>query len=335
MGTKPRRYFKLWHKWSWLAYNFKVNRSLTFPGLLAYLCRIEDIIVSSKPDIMIGASDPLYVVISFIFAKYYGIPVHIDLNDDYEHFNSARIPRLLDLYRTAVKNTDGLSLVSSALDNKAKDEYGREGGSIVIENGTNTDVFKLGSKKQARTKLNLPLQGRIFGYTGSLTKSRGIEEIIDAFFNVHEIYRDSYLILAGRRQPGVRVPQHEHLLYLDWLESEQIPLIIQSLDVAIVGGRSESYIPYCYPQKAVEYLACGTPFIAPAVGSFGDKMSIYPECLYDPEDVSSITRAMIKMLKDPVIPDLQFATWMDQVKRLDRYLDKILDAQNSTISSVA
>jgi hypothetical protein len=81
-----------------------------------------------------------------------------------------------------------------------------------------------------------------------------------------------------------------------------------------------------FPQKAYEIIACRVPFVAAAVGSMNELLAEYPQCLYQPENASSLAQAIERQLRAKTIVNLPVPSWADSAKKLEVFFQDILRA---------
>ena len=73
-------------------------------------------------------------------------------------------------------------------------------------NGIDVDYFKLtpqlsADAKELRNKYNIAESDFVYIFAGRLVKDKGIEEITEAFSNIHVAHKNSWLLLVGPTEP--------------------------------------------------------------------------------------------------------------------------------------
>ncbi|HEX5056265.1 MAG TPA: glycosyltransferase family 4 protein [Gammaproteobacteria bacterium] len=144
-----------------------------------------------------------------------------------------------------------------------------------------------------------------FAYIGSITRVRGIEEIIHALGLLRAGY-DARLRLAGDfaprelQQEMQALPGWHHTDYLKWINREQAASLLGSVRAGLVVLYPIKNYPDAYPVKMFEYMSAGLPVIA---SDFPLWRSIVEgnACglLVDPLDPKAIARAMQWLLEHP------------------------------------
>jgi glycosyltransferase involved in cell wall biosynthesis len=195
-----------------------------------------------------------------------------------------------------------------------------------LESTIDPSLFYPRDRIAARNELGLPEAEPLVGIAGSLTRSRGIELLYDAFLRLRAQGRPLSLVLAGNLDPRHPPPEDEGIRYLGRLRHEQMPVFHSALDVAVICMRDTDFGRYAFPQKAYEILACRTPLVTASVGALQRTLTGYPGCLYRPDDVDSLAEAIASQLARPQVPELEIPSWRDQARRLAAFLQRVADA---------
>lgn len=324
-----RRRSQGWHTWKefpgmrWWSEN-------AFPSGLAMYGRVIAKAVAGWPvDVIWAGSDVLQVALAYRWSQRHGVPLVVDLYDNYESFGLARVPVLPGLFRKACINAAGVTTVSRTLADHVMADYGRGSDSRVIVNGVRDDFLLPRDKVAARAELGLPIDAKLLGTAGSLTSDRGISDLFDAFLRIAGEDQSAWLVVAGPRDGTIKRYRHPRIIDLGTLALEQVPSLIGALDVAVVCNRDSEFGRYCFPLKLHEIIACGTPVVVAAVGDVARLLVDSPDCLYSPGNVEQlagkIKHQMVARVtgKMPVVP-----TWRDCAVELEDYLEKTLEKVN-------
>lgn len=138
---------------------------------------------------------------------------------------------------------------------------------LSFHDGFNPEQFKkLLSKKEARQRLNLPVDMKIIVYTGSLYPDREIENI----FRLAKIFpKHKFVIVGGPEKNKAyyeKMALSKKLLNIDLVGRvyhKQIPLFLYSADVLLaIWSKKVPTINYCSPLKIFEYMAAGRIIVA-------------------------------------------------------------------------
>jgi len=103
-------------------------------------------------------------------------------------------------------------------------------------------------------------------------------------------FPDLHLALAGPR--NTILPRGERIHDLDIMPLEKVPLLFNALDVAVICNRDSLFGRYCFPQKAMEIMACDVPLIAARVGSMAGLFKDHPEWLFTPDSKQDLANAI-------------------------------------------
>jgi glycosyltransferase involved in cell wall biosynthesis len=211
-----------------------------------------------KPDWIIGCSDIWFGLLARQLAKRCGARLALDAYDNFEAYMPWNLPLHL-AWREAVRSAD---LVTAAGPQLAQllQTYRREGSATHVLPMAADPEFVKRDKHSCRLELNLPTDVPLFGYVGSWAKNRGTEVIVDAFRKIAKLQPQAKLVLSGK--PPAYVQQEPGVIATGYLTDEQLPVLINALDVAYVITADTSFGRYSYPAKLCEAMACGVPVIA-------------------------------------------------------------------------
>ncbi|HRY16978.1 MAG TPA: glycosyltransferase family 4 protein [Candidatus Competibacteraceae bacterium] len=294
-------------------------------GGLRYPHQALRLLRAFAPDVVVGASDALLIILSRWLAGRLEKPLVIDLYDNFESFGLTGVPGVRRLYRQALRHAHGISCISPALAHYIQTTCQPAGLVIALESTINVGQFRPMDRTACRQQLGLPPSARLIGTAGALDASRGIDTLYRAFYQLTEHNPDIYLVLAGRT--GSPIPTHPRILYLGELPHDHIPAFFNALNIAIICIRDTAFGRYSFPQKAYEILACRIPLVAAALGSIGDLLKDAPDSLYRPDDDQDLASKITRQLNQPRPPDLPVPTWADQAEKLERLLVRTLSAK--------
>ncbi|GGY62907.1 hypothetical protein GCM10011613_03080 [Cellvibrio zantedeschiae] len=270
-----------------------------------------------KPDIIVGASDCLHVILGQWVAKKMGCTYAADLYDDFETFGLAKIPFVKMLYKKALRKSAAISCVSKSLSSHIKTITPLDTEVISLPSTINQSIFYPRNKIENRKLLNLPLDALIVGTAGGLSKEKGIETVYNAFNILVETNPNLICVVAGSLDSTCPVPIHDRILYLGKLTHEKVAELFCSLDVGIVYLRDTKYGQLSFPQKAYEMAACKIPMVVASIGDMQELFSSTRNECYMPDDCNSLVSAVTKQLETPSYPDLLIEDWATQSKKLE------------------
>jgi len=295
-------------------------------GFLRYYFLVRKTIRDARPDVIWSCSDTIYAVLGKHFAKRFACRSIADLYDNFEYFGSYRIPIIASLYRKAVRDSDGVSCVSSALSSYVASAYGRTKITSVITNAVDVNVFQPMDKAQCRRKLGLPENAVLIGSAGDISNYRGADMMYRAFSEAAHELGAVQLAVAGYRTADTTIPDGENVHDLGILAPEDVPLFLNALDLAIIYNRSSSFGDYCFPQKFYEMLACRVPIVAANVGELGLLLESKPHLLYEDGDVSDFVTVSKRQLEARETVDLDVPSWTDQAEILEQLMQSVVSS---------
>lgn len=295
-------------------------------GLLRYRHMVREAIRVFRPQVVLGGSDSLHVVMARHFARGAGLPYALDLFDNYESFGLSRLPGLTAAYRRALRDADAITCVSEPLREMIAARYSAPARVSTLESTINRELFHPRDRAASRARLGLPAGARLIGTAGALDASRGIASLYRAYEQMHEQRPDLHLVLAGPRQGAEDLPRAARVIHLGELPHERIPDLFSALDVAVICMRDTAFGRYAFPQKAYEIIACRTPVVAARVGALGHLLSTQANSLYEPDDSDSLRRCLEAQLAQPSVSALEPPDWAAQAARLGRVLHGIAPA---------
>lgn len=303
---------------------FSVNLGLLIiPGWTRYKRKINNLIEISRPDVIIACSDALHAIIGITMAKKFNIPCVIDLYDNFESYNLTKIPIITSRFHQAIDSADGISCVSEKLKDFVMTNYKPKGIIKVIENGIPLNLFHKKNQKDCRKKLGLPQDAKIIGTAGALVASRGIDILFKAFNELNNQDTSIHIALAGQVEPGTKLPQGPQVHYFGNMKYEDIPILLNSLDVGIVCNLDSPFGRYCFPQKIYEMIACCIPIVAANIGVAQKLFRKTPDCLYTPDNYQDFMRALTNQLQNPVEPKILVSTWPELAIKMDMLLNEV------------
>ena len=298
------------------------------PGLVAFF--LEAFELSRKADIVWAGSDSFYGIMGQFLAFARRIPVVFDLYDNFEYFFAAKLPIVKQLYRWTVRHCDAVICISQPLAGLIQ-SYGRKHGTYLLENAVRADLFRPLDRAGCRRKLGLPADCTIIGTAGALTKNRGIRLLFEAFEILNKTGSDLRLAVAGPRDTPLPRGSGSHDLGV--LELRDVPVFLNALDVAVVCNQNNEFGKYCFPQKTREIMACNIPIIAANVGSMAEMFSDKPDWLYDPDNVSSLVKAIEQRLTNRSTDYASPPTWADLASQVDSIISSLTHGHKQSVSN--
>ena len=304
----------------WISVNLGV---FAIFGIFKYLYVANKIIREERPDVIWSCSDTVYNVLGYYFSKMHGCRSVADLYDNFESFVSYRVPVLRGLFRKAVRESDGVSCVSERLHSHVVSNYGRKKPTSVITNAVDTTVFRPMNKVECREKFGLPQDSLLIGSAGAMHSHRGADMMFRAHAGHSGELEGVHFAIAGPRPPGTPIPVADDIHDLGLIPFEEVPTLLNALDLAVVYNRKSQFGDFCFPQKLYEILACRIPIIAADVGEMSFLLRNFPHLLYEDGNVESFVLAARQQLTRRELPDLDIPTWHDQALLLEELMEAV------------
>lgn len=147
----------------------------------------------------------------------------------------------------------------------------------VVPNGVDPALFQPGPRDpEVRRRWELG-DGPLLGFVSGLRPWHGVETLPPLLTELLPRYPDLRLVIVGEG------PEREGLerelaarglsravVFTGWLAHEEIGGLIRHFDVALAPYREPTHAFYFSPLKLFEYMACGVPVVAAAVGQIAE-----------------------------------------------------------------
>ena len=287
-----------------------------------YLRTAEKIMQTFQPDLIWACSDAYHAILGDRLAKRSGVKLVVDLYDNFDSYPATKIPGVRFLFKRALRAAHGITFVSSRLENYVRDRYRVSAPALVLENAIRADLFHPMRRQECRQRLQLPQDAKIIGTAGALFPSRGIATLYRAFEALAAENRNIHLALAGPRPGRSGIPLGESVHDLGVLSADMVPLFLNALDVAVVCNRDSAFGRYSFPQKAREIIACGTAMVGAEVGAMKDILQDRPECLFKPDNTTSLAAAIRGQLTAPTVIK-EVPAWSNLAVSLETFFDSV------------
>ncbi len=300
--------------------------SVNARGLWRYLQPLNKILGDTRPEAIWACSDAFHGIFAQQLGRHLGIPVVVDLYDNFESFGASRLPGVVPLLRRACRGADGITVVGRELDAYIGQRYGPTRRRLVLNNGVDTTVFRPYDCREARRLMQLPTDAPLIGTAGALTAGRGIAALFDAFLRLAAEDPAIHLVVAGPRDATLDGYRHPRIIDLGEMPQARVPMLLSSLDIAVVCNRDSAFGCYCFPQKLYECAACGVPVVAAAIGETARILEAHPHLLYTPADGADLSRRLRAVLDDPLKqrPVIRPVHWQELAAALGQYLEAVV-----------
>jgi glycosyltransferase involved in cell wall biosynthesis len=261
-------------------------------GFFRYMRTIDQITKDFHPDWIVGFSDTWYGILAYFLARRHGAKSLIDAYDNYESYIPWAKP-LHWLWRYCLKRATKLTAAGQGLADLMS--RGRKESADILPMAADPYFYPM-DKIECRQKLNLPLNKKLIGYSGAVYQNRGIELLFSAFEQLHRGQPEVQLVVSGRKSKSVKVP--DGILWLGYIPDEQMPILMNSLDLLVVVNRQSSFGEYSYPAKLYEAMRCQIPVVATDTGGVRWILRDEDIILVRPDDVVGLVSGIKQGLEN-------------------------------------
>ncbi len=287
--------------------------------------------MAADNEVVIGSTHPLLGYIAHLAAKRTGRKMVYDIRDNYETYNFTNLPLLKKgilprmVNNHVIRSCDLAVCVSESLRSKIA-ERRKNKPTVVVKNGVNTKFFRPLSKAICRRKLDILAKAPVIVYTGHISKERGADKLIEAFTKIRAQKPEAILLMSGQVDKDINTKQ-EGIIYKELPRRKDVVVGINSADVAVVPQPENETTKYAFPYKLMEYMACGVPVVATAIGDVKELLRDYPGSLAEPgntEDLAyKITIALNNKKKVKYGRTVAEYTWEKLARKLNSELVKL------------
>lgn len=289
---------------------------------------------AASPDVVWASSDALQCILGTRIARYLKVPLVLDLYDNYDHFGLSRIPGVTHAFHQACRQASALSVVSETLAAHLRNTLAPGGLVRVIGNGVNMELFHPMDRRECRQRLGLPVDAKLVGCAGAINASRGIDDMFQAFLHLAATIPDLHLVFAGPRDATPERYRHPRIIDMGILPTQQIPMLINSLDASIVCNLDSGFGRYCFPMKLYESMACGVPTVAAAVGDVPMLLPPSDGLAYPPGSPTLLAQALIQYLRAPVrVHSTAVKSWQERSEATQQLLFRLVPNRGAILTT--
>jgi len=194
----------------------------------------------------------------------------------------------------ALRSADGVIAVCEELRNRLVDLGLPDSDVHVVRRGVDRAHFQPGDRGRARARLGMSLDERALLWVGRFAEIKGLETLIKALALLRPGPFKTMLYLAGGgpldhsirarvRQAGL----HDSVRFLGRVPHADLVHWYQAVDLTVLPSLSEGI-----PNVLLESHACGTPFVASAVGGVPEIALNGIDELVGPGDAAELAQAI-------------------------------------------
>lgn len=307
-GSKSEEFFRDGINW--------ISHDIKSIGAYKTYYKLKESALQLNPDWVIGFSDSWAGVIAWRLADACGAKLALDAYDNYESYMPWNLPLHL-LWRHSLGRADLITAAGPQLA-KLLETYARPGVSAEIIPMSADPTFMPMDSSSCRKLLGLPLQAPLIGYYGSWAARRGTGSILDIFDQVRLKVPEARLVLSGT--PPENIKTHPGTISLGYLDDQQLPLLVNAIDVACILTRNSRFGKYSYPAKLCEAIACGTSVVATDTAPVRWMLGENNNSLVPVDDPKAFSAKIMDVLESKYDKPAPLPGWYQGVEKLDSLL---------------
>ncbi len=300
------------------AFGERVGAGASLPGELRRILWNQQAAVELKrrfenhrPDVIYERAS-LYATLGVLLAEELEVPLLVELN--------APIAREQTTYRDtglgelaahaerfALPRADAVLAVSGPLRDYAVEVGVSPERVHVVPNGVDPARFHSGpSDPDTRARFGLD-DGPVLGFTGGLRPWHGVMALPEVLERLVAGEERVQLVVVGEGPLRADLEREIRARDLDGravltgsVAHEQVPALVREFDVALAPYDRLDHAFYFSPLKVFEYMACGKPVVAAAIGQLSELVDDGSTGFtYTPGDVDAFAAACARLLSDP------------------------------------
>jgi len=272
-----------------------------------------------QPDWIVGLSDTYCGWLAHHLARLTHARLAVDAYDNFEAYMPWNLP-LHWLWRSAVRAAELVTAAGPELAQKLQSHRGRGHPAEVLAMAADPEFVPL-DRIACRQQLGLPQDAPLLGYIGSWTKDRGTHLLLDAFQIVRAARPDARLVLSGR--PPVEALQTPGVIGSGYVVDDQLPALVNAVDVACVITADTGFGRYSYPAKLCEAMACGVPVAATATPAVRWMLGDRQDCMAPLNDAEAYASCLLQQLAGARTDYGPRESWVSLALRYDALLSSV------------
>ncbi len=205
-------------------------------------------------------------------------------------------------YKAISKSCIKIIAITKALKEKLTEVGISENKLEVLPDAVDLDETAIDiGKKDARKELNLPIDKKLFIYTGHLYDWKGIDTLLECW---EKLDSDKHmLVLVGgtdedisRIKTAVFAKNIKNVLVAGYVNYRKIPLYLKSADFLVLSGTNRYKISkeYTSPLKLFQYLSSRVPIIAVNTSAVSEILDSDTAFLYTPDDSDNLKQTVLE-----------------------------------------
>lgn len=234
---------------------------------------------------------------------------------------------------------DGLTVISTALADRAGSLGLLPERVCRIPGGTFPDWFQVRSKEECRLRMGFPIGAKILGFSSS-NSHFDLEIVLSSLKEVARYFPEVILVITGKARGTVREMVREmdvepYVHFTGYVSLEALPWYLGCADLFLLPMADRPYNRGRWPNKMCEYLSLGRPTVANPVGDVKLLFESEQVGLLADWDAADFARKILHLLNNPS-QAAQFGSkarqvavdlfdWTKLSAELERFYFRILD----------
>lgn len=180
---------------------------------------------------------------------------------------------------------------------------------VVVPNGIDPAIFAPAARSATtRTRWGLG-DGPILGFVGGLRPWHGVRSLPALLERLAKRHPSVQMVIAGDGplrdelfQAFVARSLSDRVVFTGALAHEEVADVVRLFDIAVAPYDETDHLFYFSPLKLFEYMGCGAPVVAAALGQIAEVVRDGDNgLLYAPGDPDALAGACERLLDDPAL----------------------------------
>jgi glycosyltransferase involved in cell wall biosynthesis len=273
-----------------------------------YALRLIETIERTHPDVIME-THIAFSLAGKIASEQTGVPLVIDdvapAWEEAQQYGVGLNQTADSIYKQVTTTARLLIAVSPAIRDYLREQGLPKDRIVLVPNGIDASLFTAsGDPQNLRARYNIPGNVNLIVFVGSFQPYHRVDLLIRAFAQVQSAVQ-CHLLLVGE---GARMAECKALAeklnlgnavtFTGAVDYSQVGAYIAAADIAVLPGN----LDYGNSMKIYEYLALGRPIVAPDQPTVTDMVTHNQTAyLFKREDVSSMTEALLTLIRDPLL----------------------------------
>jgi len=205
-----------------------------------------------------------------------------------------------------IRRVNKIVVISSGLKNVLLKNNILEKNILIAYDGVDLEKFNINiSKAEARKKLNLPEDTKIFLYAGLFDEWKGYLTLLQATKFINK--KEAQLVMIGGDKDQVKKLKKEYpnVVFLGYLPYKTLPINQKVADVLILPNSGKVAISkfYTSPLKLFSYMSSQRPIVASDLPSLREILNEDNAILVKPDDPKELAKKIKIILSDQELSD--------------------------------